>query len=254
MLRDMPPGVDPLGPDNQLMFMTSVINGLPLSGANRYSAAGKSPLTGGFGEAEAGGFWGPEFKRTGFDGVILHGRAAKPVYLFVHDNQVEFRDASKYWGQLAGEVQDGLIDELGDKRICVLQTGVGGENKVLYAAITNQLRHFHGRAGLGRRHGQQEPEGDCGHAAANRCDRKIATAPAGVFQWFRDNYDHEIRWHAPAWHGRRHRVPGPGRHPADAQFPPRFLRVCQGHFGHHDVQHDSGGQGNLLLVQCGVQA
>ena len=55
MLRDMKPGIDPLGPDNLLMFMTSVINGLPLSGANRYTAAGKSPLTGGFGEAEAGG-------------------------------------------------------------------------------------------------------------------------------------------------------------------------------------------------------
>ena len=65
--------------------MTSVINGLPLSGANRYSAAGKSPLTGGFGEAEAGGYWGPEFKRTGFDGVIVHGKAAKPTYLYVHD-------------------------------------------------------------------------------------------------------------------------------------------------------------------------
>ena len=59
LLRDLQPGIDPLGPENLLIFMTSVINGLPLSGANRYSAAGKSPLTGGFGEAEAGGFWDP---------------------------------------------------------------------------------------------------------------------------------------------------------------------------------------------------
>ena len=68
MLRHIKPGIDALSPDNKLIFMTSVINGLPLSGANRYSAAGKSPLTGGFGEAEAGGYWGPELKRTGFDG------------------------------------------------------------------------------------------------------------------------------------------------------------------------------------------
>lgn len=73
MLRDIKPGTDPLGPDNPLMFMTSVINGLPLSGANRYTAAAKSPLTGGFGESEAGGYCGPEFKRTGFDGLIVHG-------------------------------------------------------------------------------------------------------------------------------------------------------------------------------------
>ncbi len=149
MLRDLEPGIDPLGPDNLLIIMTSVINGLPLSGANRYSVAGKSPLTGGFGESEAGGYWGPELKQTGFDGIIVHGRADKPVYLFVHDGACEIRDAGKYWGKLSDEVQESLEEELGDKRIRVLQTGVAGENGVLYAAMTNQLRHFHGRAGLG---------------------------------------------------------------------------------------------------------
>ena len=150
LLRDLKPGIDPLGPDNLLILMTSVINGLPLSGANRFSVAGKSPLTGGFGEAEAGGYWGPELKRSGFDGIIVHGRAAKPVYLFVHDGQCEIRDARRYWGQLAGEVQDGLEAELGDKGISVLQTGVAGENRVRFAAICNQLRHFNGRAGWAR--------------------------------------------------------------------------------------------------------
>jgi aldehyde:ferredoxin oxidoreductase len=190
LLRDQKPGVDPLGPDNTLIFMTSVINGLPLSGANRYSAAGKSPLTGGFGEAEAGGFWGPELKRTGFDGIIVHGRAAKPVYLYVHDNDCEFRDAGKYWGQLAGEVQDGLEEELGDKRICVLQCGVGGENGVLYAAICNQLRHFHGRAGLGAVMGSKNLK-----AIVTRGRERVAPTDReqsnGVLQWFRENYDHE---------------------------------------------------------------
>lgn len=149
LLRDLKPGVDPLGPENILIFMTSVINGLPLSGANRYSVLGKSPLTGGFGESEAGGYWGPELKRAGFDGVVVHGRAEKPVYLFIHDGQCEIRDASRYWGKFSDEVQEGLEEELGDKKICVLQTGIGGENGVLYSAICNQLRHFHGRTGLG---------------------------------------------------------------------------------------------------------
>jgi aldehyde:ferredoxin oxidoreductase len=139
LLRDLKPGVDPLGPDNLLIFMTSVINGLPLSGANRYSAAGKSALTGGFGESEAGGYWGPDLKMSGFDGIVVHGRAAHPVYLFVHDGQCEIRDARRYWGQLSGEVQDGLIEELGDKRIRVLQVGVAGENGVRFAAITNYV-------------------------------------------------------------------------------------------------------------------
>ncbi len=188
MLRDIKPGIDPLGPENKLIFMTSVINGLPLSGANRYTAAAKSPLTGGFGEAEAGGFWGPELKRTGYDGIIVHGQAQKPVYLYIHDGECEFRDASKYWGQLAGEVQDGLEEELKDKRICVVQTGLGGENQVLYAAIVNQLRHFHGRAGLGAVMGSKKLK-----AIVVRGRERIAPASRedsnSVLRWFRDNYD-----------------------------------------------------------------
>ena len=149
LLRDLPPGVDPLGPDNILVFTTSIINGLSLSGTNRYTAAAKSPLTGGYGESEAGGWWAPELRAAGYDGISVRGRAESPVYLWIKDGQVEFRDASAYWGKLSGEVQEGLEQELGDKRIRVLQTGISGERGVRFAAIVNQLKHFHGRCGLG---------------------------------------------------------------------------------------------------------
>ncbi len=149
LLRDMPAGVDPLGPDNVLVFMTSVINGLSLSGTNRYTAAAKSPLTGGYGESEAGGWWGPELRAAGWDGVVIRGQSPTPVYLWIKDDTVEIRDATPYWGQLSGEVQDGIERELGDKRVRVLQTGVSGERGVRFAAIVNQLKHFHGRCGLG---------------------------------------------------------------------------------------------------------
>src|SRR2546425_3620898 len=149
LLRELKPGVDPLGPDNVLVFMTSVINGLSLSGTNRYTAAAKSPLTGGYGESEAGGWWGPELRAAGWDGVVVHGKAEAPTYVWIKDDKVEFRDAGAYWGQLSGEVQDGLELELGDKRIRVLQTGIAGEPGVRFAAIVNQLKHFHGRGGLG---------------------------------------------------------------------------------------------------------
>ena len=149
LLRDMPAGVDPLGPDNVLVFMTSVINGLSLSGTNRYTAAAKSPLTGGYGESEAGGWWGPELRAAGWDGLVIRGQSASPVYLWIKDDRVEFRDATAYWGTLTGEVQDGIERELGDKRVRVLQTGVAGERGVRFAAIVNQLKHFHGRGGLG---------------------------------------------------------------------------------------------------------
>src|SRR3989442_7735030 len=93
LLRDMPAGVDPLGPDNVLVFTTSVINGLSLSGTNRYTAAAKSPLTGGYGESEAGGWWGPELRAAGWDGVVIRGQAESPVSLWIKDGQVELRDA-----------------------------------------------------------------------------------------------------------------------------------------------------------------
>jgi aldehyde:ferredoxin oxidoreductase len=190
LLRDLKPGIDPLGPQNILIFMTSVINGLPLSGANRYSVLAKSPLTNGFGESEAGGYWGPELKRTGFDGVVVHGRAESPVYLFIHDSQCEIRDASRYWGKLSEEVQEGLEEELGDKRICVLQTGVGGENGVLYAAICNQLRHFHGRSGLGAVMGSKNLKAIAvrGRERLSSADRPAANA---VVKHFGEVYDSE---------------------------------------------------------------
>src|SRR5919198_5673352 len=149
LLRELKPGVDPLGPDNVLVFMTSVINGLSLSGTNRYTAAAKSPLTAGYGESEAGGWWGPELRAAGWDGLVVHGASATPVYLWIKDDRVEFRDATAYWGKLSGNVQDGIEAELGDKRVRTLQCGVAGEKLVRYAAIVNQLKHFHGRGGLG---------------------------------------------------------------------------------------------------------
>ena len=188
LLRDLPAGVDPLGPQNMLVFMTSVINGNSLSGANRYTAAAKSPLSGGYGEAEAGGYWGPELKAAGYDGVIITGAAEQPVYLYVKDGSVEIRDAAPYWGKLASEVQDALEADLGDKRIRVLQCGIAGENLVRYAAIVNQCRHFHGRAGLGAVMGSKKLKAIVvrGKEFPRPVDREGAKK---VLDWFRENYD-----------------------------------------------------------------
>jgi aldehyde:ferredoxin oxidoreductase len=188
LLRDLPPGVDPLGPDNVLVLMTSVINGLSLSGSNRYTAAAKSPLTGGYGESEAGGWWGPELRAAGWDGVVIRGKAQGPVYLWIKDNKVEFRDASAFWGKLSGEVQDGIEAELGDKRVRVLQTGIAGERGVRFAAIVNQLKHFHGRCGLGAVMGAKNLKavvvrGSKPPVAADKDKAK------GQLIWFKDHYD-----------------------------------------------------------------
>lgn len=149
LLRETPPGLDPFDPRSPIIFATSAMNGTSMSGANRYSAVAKSPLTYGFGESEAGGFWGPALKQAGFDAIIITGRADKPTYLVIHDGNWELRDASRYWGQESGAVDEGIKSELGDPRFVVLQTGIAGENRVRFAAIVNNCKHFHGRCGLG---------------------------------------------------------------------------------------------------------
>ncbi|HIE51718.1 MAG TPA: aldehyde ferredoxin oxidoreductase [Armatimonadetes bacterium] len=190
LLREVPAGADPLGPDNRLIFLTSVLCGTTLSGTNRYSALGKSPLTGGFGESEAGGWWGPELKAAGYDGIMVQGCAERPVYLWVHDGEAELREAAHLWGRVSGEVQDTLEEELGDSRIRVLQTGIAGENLVRFAAIVNQCKHFHGRCGLGAVMGAKKLKA-IAVRGSQRVEPAHPQAARAVLNWFREHYDRE---------------------------------------------------------------
>jgi len=149
LLTEMPGGIDALSPENVLVFTTSVLTGTPLPGANRYTVAAKSPLSEGFGEAEAGGFFSFQLKKAGFDAVVIKGKAPKPVYLWLEDGKVELRDASHLWGQDTGFAQEKIREELNDKKIMIAAIGQAGENMVRYASIVHDLRHTNGRAGLG---------------------------------------------------------------------------------------------------------
>lgn len=149
LLKEQEPGVDPLGPENKLIFMSNVISGVAMPGLTRYTVAALSPITGAFGEAEAGGYWGPELKMAGFDGIIIEGCSSEPVYLWIKDGETEIRDASNLWGKDTGEVQELIREELDDKRIRVAQCGQAGEKLVRYACVLNELKHVNGRAGLG---------------------------------------------------------------------------------------------------------
>jgi aldehyde:ferredoxin oxidoreductase len=149
LLRELKPGVDPLGPDNVLVFAGGVITGTAVAGSSRYTVAAKSPLTGGFGEAEAGGWWGPEFKMAGFDAIVIKGRSPKPVYLWIKDGEVELRDASAVWGLPQAEAQEAIRNELGEPRARIAQIGPAGERMVRYACVINELKHANGRTGMG---------------------------------------------------------------------------------------------------------
>ena len=149
LLREVPAGADPLGPENKLIFAPGVLTGLPVSGASRNALGAKSPLTGAFGASESGGFWGAEFKRAGFDALIVEGASERPIYLWIHDGEVELRDASHLWGRATKDTVQTIRQELGDKRVQCALIGLGGENMVSYACIMNHLYSAAGRAGLG---------------------------------------------------------------------------------------------------------
>lgn len=149
LLNEMPAHTDPLSPENILIVANGLLTGAPFSTATRYIVSARSPLTNAYGESEAGGFWGPELKMAGYEAIVVKGRAPEPVYLWIQDEQIEIRSAAHLWGQKTGEVQTAIRSELRDEKVRVLQIGPAGENLVRYAGLTNDLRHFNGRNGMG---------------------------------------------------------------------------------------------------------
>ncbi len=149
MINEIPPDCSPFAPENLLVFASSIIGGTPGPAIPRLTVCSKSPLTEAFGESEAGGFWAPELKKAGFDAVVIKGRAKHPVYLWIDDGDVKFRDAGDIWGMVTGEAEKEIKKDLGSEDVKIAQIGPGGENLVRYAGIVNELAHFNGRNGLG---------------------------------------------------------------------------------------------------------
>ena len=150
LLKELAGGIDPLGPENKLIFAVGPLTGLPLGGVTRDCAGAKSPLTGGSIKSEAGGAWPMEFKRTGYDALIVEGVADAPVYLWINaDGAVEIRDARHLWGRDVLQTHEAIVQELGDPRVKTSIIGVAGENLVRYATVMNDLKDAHGRGGLG---------------------------------------------------------------------------------------------------------
>ncbi len=147
---EVPPWVSAFDPENLLIFSTGPVNGTPTPVAGRHTVVAKSPLTGFFGDANAGGFWGAELKAAGYDLVVISGRAEKPTYIFIRDSEVRFGDATPYWGLDARESERMLRKDLGDSKIQVSNIGQAGENLVRFAGIlTDEAGRIAARCGLG---------------------------------------------------------------------------------------------------------
>jgi aldehyde:ferredoxin oxidoreductase len=147
---ELGPGIDPLGPENVLMFMTGPLVGTRAPSCGRHEVCAISPLTGIWGESNSGGFWGAELKFAGYDGIVVRGCSEKPVWLSIEEGKPPaLHDASGLWGLDTYETQDRLRQELADEKVRVASIGVAGENMVLYAAIMNDHGRAAGRTGMG---------------------------------------------------------------------------------------------------------
>ncbi|HEY41088.1 MAG TPA: aldehyde ferredoxin oxidoreductase family protein [Dehalococcoidia bacterium] len=186
LLKEVAPDVDPLGSDNKLIFAGGPITGVPIAGSGRNSVGAKSPLTGGFGQAEVGGFWGAEFRHTAYDAIIVEGKAEHPVYLWIEDEKAEIKDARHLWGKTTLEVQKIIQKELGSTAIRVAQIGPAGENGVRYACIVNDVNHAAGRTGLGAVMGSKNLRAIAvrGHGKVPLADEKAVNSLA---KWLRDD-------------------------------------------------------------------
>ncbi|MEM2676125.1 MAG: aldehyde ferredoxin oxidoreductase family protein, partial [Candidatus Bathyarchaeia archaeon] len=143
-------GVDPFSPENPLVLATGPTSGSVWpTGGNGHAFVSKSPQSYGIAEAKSHGSFGTELKRAGYDAVVFHGRAEKPVYVWIDDDSVQILDASHLWGKSPAETEDMIKEELGDYYIRVAAIGPAGEKLVRIACIINEKSRAAGRCGLG---------------------------------------------------------------------------------------------------------
>jgi aldehyde:ferredoxin oxidoreductase len=149
LFERMKPGSDALGPDNILGFTTGPMTGTAALLSGRYTVVCKSPVTGGWNDANSGGYFGPELKKAGFDAVFVRGASKTPVYVWINDGKVEIRDAGHLWGKDVLETEAALKRELRENRLRTAMIGPAGEKLSLIAAIINDGHRAAGRGGCG---------------------------------------------------------------------------------------------------------
>jgi aldehyde:ferredoxin oxidoreductase len=148
LFEEVGPEVDPLSPENRLIFGTGPFSGTKAPSITRFTVTAKSPLTNILGDANAGGHFGPDLKKAGIDHIIITGKADKPVYLWIDDEKAEIKSASHLWGKTTRVTEEILKGELRDKKVRVASIGQAGEHLVRFANIIHEERSA-SRTGVG---------------------------------------------------------------------------------------------------------
>ena len=187
LFDELSPEVDPLSPSNVLIIGTGALNRLGIPGATRYTISAKSPLTGILGDANAGGTFGIELKGTGYDHIIVTGKAARPVYVWIDRGHVEIKEAGHIWGKTSWETAEAIRQELGDEKVSVASIGQAGENLVKFACVVSGLSSVNGRTGMGAVMGSKNLK-----AIAARGGDGIKMAHPEDFERWKDELIHRV--------------------------------------------------------------
>jgi aldehyde:ferredoxin oxidoreductase len=256
LYNEMDPRVDPLSPENKLVFSTGPLTATPVPTGNRYMVTTKSPLTGAISCSNSGGFFPTEMKRTGFDLFIFEGRAGRPVYLWVNDDRVELRPADHLWGRTVFETEDMLRAET-DPRARVACIGPAGERLAPIAAILNDKHRAAARSGVGAVMGSKNLK-----AVVVRGTRRIPLARPDELKALADQVVEEVkqavaagkatlRTYGTAYVPPRHQRSG---HPPHLQLPDGGLRRGGGHLRPHAQPEVSGPAQGLLRLPHRLRA
>ena len=186
---NLTPQLDPLGPANPLLFITGPFTGTSGPATSRFMICARSPATGLWGESNCGGFWGPELRFAGYDGVLVTGKSPRPVYLWIHDEKAELRDAADLWGA-ADTYQTQLVirSEVGEGKARVACIGRAGEEQIPFALVLCDHGRVAGRTGMGAVMGSKNLK-----AIAVRGTGKLPVIQSGVFQALRSQANRELR-------------------------------------------------------------
>ena len=171
-------GVDPLGPESYLGFTTGPLTGTKVPTGGRYMAVCKSPLTGGWGDANSGGYFGAELKAAGWDAIFVTGAASSPKYITIFDDRIEIKDAAHLWGQDTIDTERSIQKDAGDKKIRIASIGPASEKLSLISGIVNDAGRIAARSGVGAVMGAKKLKavavrgtGKAGIADKNELDR-----------------------------------------------------------------------------------
>jgi aldehyde:ferredoxin oxidoreductase len=168
LLKENPPGVDPLSPDNRMIFTAGPLADTPFYGSSRFAIFTKSPQTGIYSESYSGGKITIPFSRTGYDAIVIEGRSRRPVFLEISDEDVVFHDASDLWGKDTYEGEEAILKKIDHPGACALVIGPAGENLVRFAVIEIEQWRSLGRAGMGAVMGSKKLKGIAFHGETRR--------------------------------------------------------------------------------------